>query len=213
MTASHAEATDAQEQRLSTPAAATDFDLVRRTLAEHHPEADPAEVFTRALELSRYDADNARFQGGYARSVTGTLLTQLGAVFGLAGPSVVFLLQPIPGIPPWSRGALGVFLLIGAATYLYTSWTNRPRIPRTPTADASDWLAVVTIPRTERTTERLVEHYVLRALNPISSYAAEAGDHGDIAYPRHRRNQYSSLGTTLLVLTGVLSVVLLLLRL
>ncbi|ONI92567.1 hypothetical protein ALI22I_03420 [Saccharothrix sp. ALI-22-I] len=83
--------------------------MVRRILARHHPEADPIEVYARAVELSWHDARNARYQGGYARTVTGALLKELGSVFGLAGPIVVYLLQPIPGIPPWSRYALGVF--------------------------------------------------------------------------------------------------------
>ncbi|WP_268997881.1 hypothetical protein [Saccharothrix luteola] len=39
------------------------------------------------------------------------------------------------------------------------------------------------------------------------------GDHGDVAHSRHRRNQHSSLGNTVLVLLGVLSVALLLPRL
>lgn len=213
MPARPANATEPEDRQPFTSATGSELELVRRILARHHPQADPVEVFARAVELSRHDARNARYQAGYARSITATLLKDLGGVFALAGPIVVFLLQPIPGIPPWSRYALGVFLLIGATTYVHTMWTNRPQIPRVLGADSSGWLAVVAIPKKERTAERLVEHYVLRSLNPVASYAAETGDHGDIAHPRHRRNQYSSLGSTVLVLAGVLGVVLLLLRL
>ncbi|WNV83056.1 hypothetical protein [Umezawaea sp. Da 62-37] len=144
--------------------------------------------------------------------MTVKLLGHLRTVLGLAGPVAVFLLQPIPEIPPLSRYALAAFVLTGVSTYLYTFWTGRPRIARIPGAEASGWLGVVGIPTSERTPERYLEHYVLRAITPIRAYAAEAADNGDIAHGRHLRNQHSNLGLAAVMLTGVVCAVLLVLR-
>ena len=124
----------------------------------------------------------------------------------------MFLLQPIPQIPPLSGYLLAAFTFTGVSTYLYTFWTGRPRITRTPSPNASGCLGVVGIPRSQRTPERYLKHYVLRAIAPIGAYAAEAADNGDIAHGRHLRNQHSNLGLAAMMLTGVLCAVLLVLR-
>ncbi|WNV85029.1 hypothetical protein [Umezawaea sp. Da 62-37] len=152
-----------------TPATpnAPHLEQVHDILTRHDIDADPAEICTRAADLARHDAGHAQYQAGHAGGMTARLLGYLRTILSLAGPTVVFLLQPIPEIPPLSRYALIVFTLTGVSTYLYTFRTGSPRITRTPGPDASGWLGVVGIPRNERTPERYLEHYVLRAVDLV----------------------------------------------
>ena len=205
-------ADDTVDRQPSGTPTESQLDRVREILAKHGIDADPAEVFDRAVEFARHDADSAQHQAERAATMTGRLLAHLRAILGFAGPIAAFLLQPTLDVPLLAAGAVSMFLLTGVATYLYTVWTSRPRITRTPNPSSSGWLGAVGIPKNERTPGRYLEHYVLRAVAPIAAYGAEASDNGDVAHGKHVRNQYSNVGVTVLVLTGVLSVVLLILR-
>src|SRR4051812_12969534 len=148
------------------------LEQVRDILARHGIDDAPGEVLVRAAEIARHDAGHAQYQAGHASGMTARLLGHLRTIVGLAAPVAIFLLQNTPEIPPWSRRGLIVFTAAGVATFLYTFWTGRPRITRTPGPDASGWLGVVGIPKNERTPGRYLEHYVLRAVAPVAAYAA-----------------------------------------
>lgn len=212
MTRPRTAATTSVVQQAAEPSEDPLLERVRRILAEHDHRGDPATILARAVMLARRDADNAQHQAGRAGSVTARMITSLQAILGLGGPAVAFLLQQDLHVPPISRVALAAFALVCAATYLYTCWTSRPRLPREPGPDSSGWYGVVGIPKQQRSPQRLLSHYVLRAVDPVTAYARDAADNGDVAHHKHRRNQRSGVGITASVLLGVLCVALLLLR-